>query len=341
MYRSCIFCSAELDSNEVIESFPVGGSIAFDAWKGRLWAVCPRCARWNLAPIEERWEPVEHAEKLFRDARLRVQSENVGLARLPDGTRLIRVGKALPGELAAWRYGRHLLQRRNRYFLGAAGAVAFVFGWQFLPLATVLGGSGTTTLFIYTAIQQHRQQKAVHRVITTADREIIVRRWHVPGMSILPGADDEFHVLIRDAHRKKPSWRGEVHRSSNDVATVTGAPARALLSRAMVQVNQKGASRVLLDDATRILAEAGTAESYLRGTAANGGGLGKRAGRQPNALARPYALALEMALNEESERRALEGELAGLEAAWREADEVAAIADALPNPIRLPRWLRA
>jgi hypothetical protein len=42
------------------------------------------------------------------------------------------------------------------------------------------------------------------------------------------------------------------------------------------------------------------------------------------------ALALEMALHEESEREALEGELAALELAWREAEEIAAIADSLP-----------
>jgi hypothetical protein len=40
-------------------------------------------------------------------------------------------------------------------------------------------------------------------------------------------------------------------------------------------------------------------------------------------------LALEMAAHEESERRALEGELGELEEAWREADEIATIADAL------------
>jgi hypothetical protein len=38
-----------------------------------------------------------------------------------------------------------------------------------------------------------------------------------------------------------------------------------------------------------------------------------------------------MAANEDVERRALEGELAELEAAWREAEEIAAIADRLPN----------
>jgi hypothetical protein len=40
-------------------------------------------------------------------------------------------------------------------------------------------------------------------------------------------------------------------------------------------------------------------------------------------------LALEMAAHEDIERRAMEGELAALEAAWAEAEEIAAIADNL------------
>ncbi len=43
-------------------------------------------------------------------------------------------------------------------------------------------------------------------------------------------------------------------------------------------------------------------------------------------------LALEMALHAEAERRALEGELALLERAWREAEEIASIADDLTTP---------
>ena len=62
MYRHCIYCSADLGSNEAIEEFPVGRTVAVDAAKGRLWAVCARCARWTLAPLEERWEAVEAAE---------------------------------------------------------------------------------------------------------------------------------------------------------------------------------------------------------------------------------------------------------------------------------------
>jgi hypothetical protein len=40
-------------------------------------------------------------------------------------------------------------------------------------------------------------------------------------------------------------------------------------------------------------------------------------------------LALEMAANEDAERRALDGELAALRAAWREAETIAAIADGM------------
>jgi len=43
-------------------------------------------------------------------------------------------------------------------------------------------------------------------------------------------------------------------------------------------------------------------------------------------------LALEMALHEEAERAAMEGELHTLEAAWREAEEIASIADSLLLP---------
>jgi hypothetical protein len=103
MYRNCIYCAADLGANESVEHFPVGRSVAFDGEKGRLWAVCRRCARWNLAPLEERWEAIEEAERLFRDTRLRAQSENVGLARLRDGTRLVRASARRRG--GSWPCG--------------------------------------------------------------------------------------------------------------------------------------------------------------------------------------------------------------------------------------------
>ena len=34
--------------------------------------VCRRCERWNLTPLEERWEAIEDCERAFRATTLRV-----------------------------------------------------------------------------------------------------------------------------------------------------------------------------------------------------------------------------------------------------------------------------
>ena len=113
MYRTCMYCKKALGSNEVVEEFPVGRRLAFDAEKGRLWVVCRRCERWNLTPLEERWEAVETCEKLFRGTRVRVSSENIGLAKHAEGLELVRIGEPLRPEFAAWRYGDQFGRRRS------------------------------------------------------------------------------------------------------------------------------------------------------------------------------------------------------------------------------------
>ena len=70
---------------------------------------------------------------------------------------------------------------------------------------------------------------------------------------------------------------------------------------------------------------------------------GKRQKKDPAALpnlSAPVRLAVEMAVNEENERYALEGELALLELEWKEAEEIAAIADKLLVPEDVERKLR-
>jgi hypothetical protein len=65
-----------------------------------------------------------------------------------------------------------------------------------------------------------------------------------------------------------------------------------------------------------------------------------RAKAKISALPESLRLALEMAAHEDSERRALEGELALLEQAWKEAEEVAAIADNMFLPTFVEDWMR-
>jgi hypothetical protein len=336
VYRSCIFCSAALGTNRAIEHFPVGRKVAFDAERGRLWATCPRCARWNLAPIEERWEAVEEAERAFRDTRLRVQSENIGLCKLPDGTRLIRVGAALPGELAAWRYGSQLVQRRRRYLVvGGAAIAAATVGFGGMMALSIGGGMGGMWAALGSYWEDRQSRKVVHRIPameSPTGRGIEVRRWHVQGAR-LAEREDGLALVLPDTHlAKRPTdvWGRPRFSDAADVE-ISGQGARAALNRAMVVVNHRGASRERVAEAVRLLQDSASAEAYLRHTARIGGVLGKRKGMEKAQLPSTRALALEMALHDEQERRALEGELAELEAAWREAEQIAGIADRLPD----------
>jgi hypothetical protein len=343
MYRTCIFCAGALGANEALEEFPVGRTVAFDAWKGRLWAVCPRCARWNLAPIEERWEAIESADRIFSGSRLRVQSENVGLARLPDGTRLIRIGEALPGELAAWRYGDQLVGRRRRYLLWAgaatAGGLALVTGGIYAGVSfgsfwMVYNAFGNAAL---SRIQGSRRVTEVTHAESGGPR-FTLRRWHLAGAYLAaPGGTEEMELHVPGALRPRPPAAG-LRPEPQDELVLRGSAARGVLGRAMLGVNRKGASRNGVRAALRVLEEAGSAEDYVRAQARRRRILASDSG-DPRSLTPDAALALEMALHEESERRVLQGELALLAGAWREAEEIAAIADALPGdaPVVLPQ----
>ena len=75
MYSTCLFCTRALGSNEVIEHFPIGRRLAYDEAKGRLWVVCRHCEKWNLTPLEERWEAIEECERYYRETRLRMSSD--------------------------------------------------------------------------------------------------------------------------------------------------------------------------------------------------------------------------------------------------------------------------
>src|SRR3982750_1417332 len=123
MYSTCLFCHDTLGSNAAIEHFPVGRRLAYDAAKGRLWVVCRKCERWNLTPLEERWEAIEECERAFRATRLRVSTDQIGLARLKEGLELVRIGDPQRPEMAAWRYGDQFGRRRRRQYLIGGGVV--------------------------------------------------------------------------------------------------------------------------------------------------------------------------------------------------------------------------
>ncbi len=135
MYGACIFCNSKLGANEVLEKFPVGRRVAYDQATGRLWAVCGTCERWNLSPLETRWEAIEDAERVFRDTPLKVAGENTGLAQTNEGLELVRVGKPPKIELMAWRYGDQFGRRRRRQLLIGGGIASAAVGFGALSFA--------------------------------------------------------------------------------------------------------------------------------------------------------------------------------------------------------------
>ncbi len=105
----------------------------------------------------------------------------------------------------------------------------------------------------------------------------------------------------------------------------------------MVVANPRGAGRDAVLEGVERIAAAGSPEDYLRAAARDGCVLMPEFEGAASPVGEIFEstpasrLALEMALHEETERRALDGELAMLEGMWREAEEIASIADRLPD----------
>jgi hypothetical protein len=337
MYSTCLFCNTALGANEAIESFPVGRRLAFDQSKGRLWVVCPKCERWNLTPLEERWEAIEQSEKLYRDTRKRVATDNVGLARLRDGTTLVRIGEPLRPEFAAWRYGDQFGRRRNRQILMAAGGIAAV-GVLFTGFAAA-GISVGAFAWMFAdggkSIVRGNPEEIIAKIPTEKNGVVHVRRRHLAESSISRSEDGQIALDLR-------------FKDGRDV--FTGREAERIASIIIPKVNRYGGSRKAVDEAVEEIERVGSAEGYIdRLTSLSSDytrparpakrfrrswdeSRWRRGDKGLFGLPGPHRLALEMALHEEAERRAMHGELQELERAWREAEEIAGISDNLLLP---------
>lgn len=318
MYTTCMFCNRPLGTNEVVEHFPVGRRLAFDAARGRLWVVCRRCERWNLSPLEERWEAVETCERLFRGTRVRASTSNVGLARHPEGLELVRIGEPLREEFAAWRYGDQFGRRRKRAILyGVAGAV--VIG------GVVVGGAVTGAVSGALLGQTGNfwnlwvNGRTLVKLRTDDGRVIKLKHPDLLGTRLRPPSDGEgFRLEVRKG--KKKEW-------------FRGAEAERHISLIVPKMNRRGGKERTVRDAVSQIEHHGHPDRFLSDVVAGDRFTDKKGvPGYVNKMPEPTKLALEMALHEEQERRALEGELWRLERAWEEAEEIAAIADDLLLP---------
>ncbi len=324
MYTTCIYCKRDLGRNEAIESFPVGRRLAFDPAKGRLWVVCRRCERWNLTPLEERWEAFEECERRFRDTRLRVSTDNIGLARLKEGLELVRVGEPLRPEFAAWRYGDQFGRRRKRAITyGVVGGVALG------ALAFGAIAAGVSVVFLGQIPNLLRNVPVLAKIRTEDGKVMKLRRTELDKVRFLVEAEsDEWQVSV-----KKRTFRG--------------AEARIVSAEIMAGINRMAGSRAAVQDAVGQIEEAGDPERYMtnltnslkREAHGHKGGVFARKPGVVHKMPTATRLALEMALHEEQEMRALAGELLDLEMAWRAAEEIAHISDNMFVPEEVDQFI--
>jgi hypothetical protein len=315
MYGTCLFCNASLGANEVVETFPVGRRLAFDARRGRLWVVCRRCERWNLSPLEERWEAVEDLERMFRETRIRASTEHVGLARHREGLELVRIGQPLRPEFAAWRYGDQFGRRRRRAILYGAGGLG-VFAAIALggAAAGILGGGLLAQSGNLVNLWVNGRTRLKLR--TDAGDVLRMRNPDLLGTRIRP-ADDDIGFAVELRRRKAKYW-------------FEGEEARRVAGLVLPKMNAAGGKRDAVQDAVGQIEAHRHPDAFLR-TIAQGNVFTDKKGvpGYVNKMPKATKLAVEMALHEESERRALEGELWRLEQAWKSAEEFASIADDL------------
>ncbi|MEP6836283.1 MAG: hypothetical protein ABJB74_23035 [Gemmatimonas sp.] len=354
MYATCLFCHASLGANESIEHFPVGKRLAFDSTKGRLWVVCSKCERWNLSPLDERWEAVEEAERAYRDTKKRVATDNVGLARLRDGTDLIRIGEPLRPEFAAWRYGDTFgRRRRKRMLIGTAsvlGAGALVAGTA-MGLYAVGGALLTISIapqFVLRGWMRWRQ-RARQLTVMGNDRELIslshasLSTVFVQFQQLSPDDPGQISLTVNDSDHRKPAKSttfSDVHGNpqtfEHRTVAIKGEMAHRALSTILASTVGIAGSDKEVADAVGLLEKAASPYALLKSLPSDVIRQSmKRIPREfpgvvmPSGLPATIRLALEMSLHEESERHALNGELHELERRWKEAEEIAGIADSM------------
>jgi hypothetical protein len=327
MYRSCLFCHGDLGANASVEHLPIGRRIAFDAGKGRLWVVCKKCERWNLTPFDDRWEAIDECERLFRGTTMRLSTDQIGLARLREGTELVRIGEPMRPEFAAWRYGDQFGRRRVRHGLLVGAGILGIGGLILVPklVGISLGGGGLWNL-INPAMQSVKARRTVARVPLDNGAALPVTQLQVEHTRLLPQTTGwGLHIPER-----KRNWRGK---PLGDLVVLQGDAAQHALQQILPRVNRQGASRQRVKEAVQVLEGAPSTESLVGRVTASPGTYwtDKKAGYLQH-LAPAVRLALEMGTHEDAERRWLAGELLELEEAWRAAEELAAIADKLGVP---------
>ena len=327
MYSTCLFCTKDLGTNEVVETLPIGRRLAFDAAHGRLWVVCRHCAKWNLVPFESRLESIDACERLFRDTPTRYSTDNIGLARVREGLESVRIGPAQRPEFAGWRYGDSFGRRRRRNLLIAGGVAA-------AGIAVVSGGLALGVSFgMLGQLPNYYNLFVVNRRVTVrvprADGPPIELSDMLASKALLVRRSSS-DWLIRTKVMEPSSVSSKLRKAGSREIEFTGAEAEQILAGVLVRLNRWGGTQRTVREAVELVERHGDSTGVIAG--AYSPVMDKNGSREIGKTDSEWRLAAEIALNEDNERLALAGELRVLEWQWKEADRLAKISDSLAVP---------
>jgi len=309
MYRTCAFCNGKLDGDGGPTGLGVGRRLAFDEWKGRLWVICPRCSRWNLAPLDDRLDQIAALERAASEGRVAAATDQVTLIRW-QGYDLVRVGKPRRLELATWRYGERLRARRREQLKFFVPMAVAALG---LAVAVNVAAGGSVGVFVWNTprlVKRIYVEMVGRRKVALVEPPIcercgsvmLLRARHLEGARVTTTARDDMALLLRC-----PSCGAEG-------TMLTGSDAQFALRRGLTYLNLARGGRQRAEDAARLVEGSGGPYQLIHDVA--------RRELTLRSLAPDRRLALEMAVDERAEVEELERQ-------WKDAEEIAEIADGM------------
>ncbi len=307
MYKTCAFCNGGFDGDGGPSGLGVGRRLAFDEWKGRLWVVCPRCGRWNLSPLDDRLERIEGVARAAAAGRLLASTEQVSLIRW-ERYDFVRVGKPPRLELAEWRYGERLKARRQerlKYVIPITLAAAGVM----IAINAAAGGSMGVMTFqlpniansIYTRIVGRRRVPLTEPPICARCNTLMeLRAKHVQRARLVPDSKADLALVV------------SCPKCHEEGALLTGSDAAQALRQGLTFLNVQRSGKRRAADAAHEVEAIGGPDRLIQDVS--------RRQLTLRSLRPERRLALEMAVDEQAE-------VLELERQWREAEELADIAD--------------
>jgi len=308
MFRTCAFCNAPFDGDGGPSGLGVGRRLAFDEWRGRLWVVCSRCSRWNLTPLDDRLERIDAVARAARDGgRVVAATDQVALIRWQRYD-LVRVGKPLRVELSTWRYGERLRTRQRERMKVVVPLTVAAVGLGIAANVVAGGGLGVFVWNLHRLVDQVYIGIVGNRKVSLTEPPICancgnlmqLRARHVQHARVVPDAHAEVAVVL-----SCPKCRREG-------AQLTGVDAVQVLRQGLTYLNVTRSGRRRAEDAARVVDQVGGPDRLLHDVA--------RRELTLRSLRPERRLALEMAVDERAEVEELERQ-------WREAEEIAEIAD--------------